>query len=97
MPRYDSRTLSAVDPAFAALMLGGANLGFGLLGFVYAMRGFRLVDIPITGLLWFIVAWLSLGSRKRREQSLVGLLLASAGFAVPLLVFMLDPLHPWRA
>lgn len=97
MPIRDHRTWSALQPAFASFLLGGAALAIGLVGFLYPMRGMRVVDIPLTGLLWFLVACITLASRRQREQALAGLLLAAAGFAVSLCVFMFDPLHPWRA
>ncbi|TAH35963.1 MAG: hypothetical protein EYC70_11995 [Planctomycetota bacterium] len=96
MARHDSRSLRRVDPGFATLALGGATMVFGLIGFVYPLRIFRAVDIPITGLLYIAVAWITLASRGRREQAFAGLLLASLGFAVPLLAFLLDLQHPWR-
>lgn len=94
--RHDPSTLQEIPAPLATLALGAASLSLALAPFHYMLRVLRWVDAPLTGLLFFACAWITLASRRRKEQALAGLLLALAGLAVSLLVLVLDRTHPWR-
>ncbi len=92
------RLLQELPPALITILLGLASLAAGAGGFVDRLALLLLGNIPFTGLLFFLSAWVTLSTEGRRgENSFFGTLMAAGGFVLSLLSLLLNPAHPWIA